>query len=425
MRLAEPAAAGLSAPFRRPAAATLAVHGDTAGRDTHGALRTPVYHSVAFEHPDARSMRLTFTGRKPAHAYSRISNPTVTGFEQRMAAISGGIPLAFASGMAAISATILALAGTGTNIVTSRNLFGNTASLMEQTLRPWGLETRYADMTDPDAVREAIDSRTRMVFFETISNPALEVADCERIAAVCRERGVPLVLDNTVMTPLGFDSGKAGAAVEIISSTKYISGGGVSVGGLVIDNRNFDWKKAPALAAVSEQYGPMAFIARLRQEVHRNLGGCMSPESAYFHTLGLETLEMRMRKSFANALAVARFLENHPTVRMVNYPGLESSKGHGIAKKQFRLGAGGVLTFDLKDEEECFRLLDALRLIRRASNINDNKTLAIHPASTIFAEYSPARQALMGVRPTMIRLSLGIEETEDIISDLERGLDSL
>ncbi len=406
--------------------ATVAVHGDTNNTDTHGALRAPVYDSVAFEHPDARSMQLTFEGKKPAHAYSRITNPTVSDFEQRISSLcGGGFVLAVSSGMAAISNTILALAGADTNIVTSKNLFGNTLSLFQKTLAPWGLETRCVDMTDSSAVAAAIDGKTRAVFLESMTNPQLEVADCTAIAGACRDKGVPLILDNTVMTPYLFDCRKAGVAIEVISSTKYISGGATTIGGLIIDHRTFDWNKAPRMAERAGKFGPMAFVSSLRQEVYRNLGACMAPQTAYLHTLGLETLEMRIEKSCANAIAIARFLSDHPRVRGVHYPGLESSKFHAISNRQFKGRHGGILTFDLESQETCFALIDALQLIRRATNINDNKSLVIHPASTIFAEYSEKEKEAMAVRPTTIRLSVGIEECEDIIADLAAGLNPL
>jgi len=405
--------------------ATTAVHGGT-NNDAHGALRAPVYDSVAFEHPDARSMQLTFEGKKPAHAYSRITNPTVSDFEQRISSLcGGGFVLAVSSGMAAISNTILALAGADTNIVTSRNLFGNTLSLFEKTLAPWGLETRCVDMTDPVAVAAAIDDKTRAVFLESMTNPQLEVADCTAIAEICRDKGVPLILDNTVMTPYLFDCKEAGVAVEVISSTKYISGGATTLGGVIIDHGTFDWSNAPRLLERAAKFGPMAFVSSLRQEVYRNLGACMAPHTAYLHTLGLETLEMRIEKSCANALKIAHFLNDHPRVAGVHYPGLESSTFHAISSRQFKGRHGGILTFELENQETCFALIDALQLIRRATNINDNKSLIIHPASTIFAEYSAREKEAMAVRPTTIRLSVGIEECGDIIADLAAGLNSL
>jgi len=405
---------------------TTAIHGTVSGHDQHGALRQPVYDSVAFEHPDARSMEMTFAGKKAAHAYSRISNPTVSELEDRVSSLChGAFVIAVSSGMASISNTILALGGAGSNIVTSPRLFGNSLSLFSKTLHPWGLETRCVDMTNPEEVERAVDSGTRMVFFESMTNPGLEVADARLLAGICQAKRVPLVCDNTVMTPYLFEAGKAGINIELVSSTKYISGGATSVGGLIIDHRNFDWSHAPALADTADQYGEAALLHRLRHEVFRNLGACLAPHNAWLQTLGLETLDLRIEKSSANALAVARFLASEKQIGSVNYPGLADNPYHPIAKEQFKNRFGGILTFDLGDEKRCFRFIDSLKLIRRATNINDNKSLIIHPASTIFNEYNEDELTQMGVGAGMVRLATGIEEPNDIINDLKRGIKSL
>ena len=404
---------------------TRAIHGG-ARQDPHGALRMPVYDSVAFEQESGRDIQLAFEGRKPAHTYSRITNPTTADFEQKILQLTGGrAALAVASGMAAISNTILTLAAAGTNIVTSPHIFGNTLSLFEKTLAPWGLEIRTVSMNDPAQLQSAIDDRTRAVFFESLTNPQLEVADCRAMSKVTREKNVPLVLDNTVMTPYLFNCREAGVDIEILSSTKYISGGATTVGGLIVDCGNFDWQSAPRLAQWTDTAGPFALIAALRREIYRNIGACMAPHNAYLHSLGLETMALRIEKSCANALALARFLEGRPRVRSTNYPGLANSPGHTTASRQFDRRYGGILTFDLESREACFAFMDALHLIRRATNVNDNKTLIIHPASTIFCEFPEERQRQLGVRPTMLRLSVGIEDTEDLQEELERGLKAL
>jgi O-acetylhomoserine (thiol)-lyase len=406
--------------------ATRAIHGASSLRDPKGSLRTPIYDSVAFEHESAESLRLTFEGKKLAHAYSRISNPTVTDFEQRLQLISGGIGvLAVSSGMAAISNTILALAGSGSNIVTSKHLFGNTLSLLDKTLRPWGLEVRYVDTDDHEQVAGAIDGNTSAVFIESITNPQLDVPACRQISAITAAHQVPLILDNTLLTPYLFNCGEHGVNIEILSSTKYISGGATSVGGVIIDHGNFDWHNSSRLRERADQQGQMALLAALRQEVYRNVGACLSPHNAYLQTLGLETMSLRIEKSCANTMALATYLEGHPQVESVNYPGLASSPYHELAGRQFGGRFGGVLTIDLASRERCFAFMDALQLIRRATNINDNKTLILHPASTIFTEYSAEEQLAMGVRPSMLRLSVGIEDYEDLIDDLEEGFKAL
>lgn len=405
---------------------TKAVHGGLKGTNRYGALRMPVYDTVAFEHDSARSLQLAFEGKNPGHVYSRISNPTVQDFEQKIRLLTGarGV-LAVASGMAAISNTIFTLAEAGSNIVTSRHLFGNSLSLLEKTFAPWGLEIRFAPMTDPTAVAAAIDSNTRAVFLESVTNPQLEVADCHTLGQITKQQGIPLILDNTLLTPYIFETGKAGVDIEILSSTKYISGGATSLGGIILDNGTYDWQRSPRLSDCAAKLGPMAFIATLRQEVYRNIGACLAPHNAYLQSLGIETMGLRIDRSCANTMAVAQYLASHPKVADVHYPGLSSSPFHGISKRQFNNKFGGILTLDLKDQGACFAFMDSLDLIRRATNVNDNKTLILHPFSTIFAEYPERTRQEMGIRPSMLRLAVGIEDHEDLIEDLERGFTAI
>ena len=405
---------------------TKAIHGPRSKKDPYGALRVPVYDSVAFEHESAESLHATFAGRKPAHVYSRISNPTVDDFEQKIRLLSGGLAaLAVSSGMAAISNTLLALGGTGKNVVTTKHLFGNSLSLFEKTFSSWGLQVRYVSMTNLAAIDEAIDRDTCALFLESITNPQLEIADFTAISGITKKHGVPMVLDNTVTTPYLFNSRQAGIDIEILSSTKYISGGASTVGGVIIDNGNFDWRQSAKLKDRAQKFGQLAFISGLRQEVYRDVGACLSPHNAFMQSLGLETLGLRIDKSCRNALQVATFLQHSLKVPAVHYPGLADSPFHAIATRQFGGKYGGILTFDMDSAAECFTLMNALQVIRRATNINDNKTLILHPASTIFAEYSDEEKMVMGIRPTMLRLSVGIEDHEDIVEDLQRGLDSL
>lgn len=404
--------------------ATTSLHGGAKQQDPHGTLRTPVYDSVAFEFERSDDMRLAFEGKKLAHSYTRISNPTVADLEARIRVLSGGIgALAVASGMAAISNVVLALAGSGSRIVASRFLFGNTRSLFEHTLKPWGLTVDYVDALDPARVEKAITDETRAVFVEIISNPQLQVPDVASLSAIAHARGVPLIVDGTTTSLSLFSSKSYGVDIEVISSTKSISGGATSVGGLVLDNGLFDWSLNPKTRPWAEKAGPGAFLVYLRREVYRNTGACLAPHNAYLQVLGLETLEMRMRTSSENALALAQQLATHPKVRAVHYPGLETSASHGAARKQFRGGFGGLLCFELGGREECFRFMDRLRIIRRATNINDNKTLVIHPASTIFSEYSPEEREQMGVPETLVRISAGIENVEDLWSDIVGALE--
>lgn len=399
--------------------ATKAIHGGTRQKDPHGTLRPAVYDSVAFEFQTALEMQQAFEGRRLAHSYSRISNPTVAEFEERVRLLADAKgALAVASGMAAIANVIMALAEAGTNVVTSKFLFGNTYSLFEQTLKPWGLEVSYVDMTNPAELESALNENTRAIFLESITNPQLQVADMAMVARIANAHGVPVVVDGTMTTPFLFKSKDFGIAVEVLSSTKSISGGATSVGGIIIENGVFDWSKNPKVRPWAVKCGPMGLLVFLRREIYRNLGACLSPQNAYLHTLGLETLDLRLHKSCSNALQIAQTLAKSPKIKNVLYPGLENSHYHTVARSQFRDGFGSLLGFCLENREACFALMNKCKVVRRATNIHDNKTLIIHPASTIFCEYSPEEKARMEVSENLLRLSVGIEDAEDILEDL-------
>lgn len=402
---------------------TKAIHGFRTKKDVHGALRTPVYDSVAFGFESSKDIQLAFEGKKPGHAYSRSSNPTIEDFEQKIRLISDGFAvLAVSSGMAAITSLILTLVEAGSNIVTTRKIFANTYSLFEHTLKNWGLEVKYVEMSDLNQIEAAIDSKTRAVFVETVSNPHLEVVDFEKIARICQSKSVPLIVDSSSSTPYIFKGKKVGVNIEVLSSTKYISGGATSVGGLIIDHGNFDWKQNPKLKSKALSMGPMAFMGTLRREVFRNIGSCLSAHNAYLQSLGLETLELRIERSCANTLDLARFLEGQDPVRSVHYPGLRNSPYHEMATKYFGHLYGGLLVFELKDQSQCFDFMDALKLIKRATNFNDNKSMIIHPHSTIYSEFSSREKRDLGVNDTQLRLSVGIETFEDLTEDILNAL---
>lgn len=403
--------------------ATKAIHGSTRQKDPHGTLRPAVYDSVAFEFQTALEMQLAFEGRRLAHSYSRISNPTVAEFEDRVRLLADAKgALAVASGMAAIANVIMALAEAGTNVVTSKFLFGNTYSLFEQTLKPWGLQVSYVDMTNPAELEAALNENTRAIFLETITNPQLQVADMAMITRIAHAHGVPVVVDGTMTTPFLFKSKDSGVAVEVLSSTKSISGGATSVGGIVIENGVFDWSKNPKVQPWAEKCGPMGLLVFLRREIYRNLGACLSPQNAFLHTLGLETLDLRLHKSCSNALQIAQALAKSPKIKGVIYPGLENSRYYMVARSQFRNGFGSLLGLSLENREACFALVNKCKVVRRATNIHDNKTLIIHPASTIFCEYSPEEKARMEVSENLLRLSVGIEDANDILEDLTAAI---
>lgn len=402
---------------------TRALHGNDLYHDDRNGIRFPVYSGVAFDFSCAEDMESAFTYRKPAHSYSRISNPTVEHFESKLSLLEDAFgTIALSSGMAAIANTILCLLRQGENLIASKYLFGNTYSLLKQTLAPLGIATKFVDINDSQAVQSAIDGHTRMVLTETISNPQMMVPDFSILANIAVAHDLILVVDGTATTPLLFKAKDYGAHIVLHSTTKFISGGATSVGGAIVDLGVTDWKKYPALTDF-HKYGKAAFLARLRMEVYRNFGSCLAPQNAYMQILGLETLALRVRASCSNCLQIARFLEARYEVDRVNYPGLENSQSFSVAKRQFADFYGGVLSFELTDKEKAFRFINNLQLIRRASNINDNKTLIIHPASTIFSDCSAAERKAMNIPNGLLRLSVGIESVEDLISDISQALD--
>jgi O-acetylhomoserine (thiol)-lyase len=394
-------------------------------QDINGALRFPIYECSAFEFDSAQQIEASFNGLQPAHAYSRVSNPTIEALEQRIVAMSGGRNcIAFSSGMAAIANVVLTLCESGSNIVASKYLFGNTVSLFEKTLGPWGLKVKWIDPLNHDEIKSAIDNKTSLVFVETISNPQIIVVDVASIVELCNQRNVPLVLDNSLATSYLMRSVDYGVAIEVVSTAKYISGGGTSIGGLLIDNGNFEWSKSPKLTKDIPRWGQDTLVKTIRSFVARNIGATLSPTSAYLQILGLETLSLRIEKSSRNAVLVAEHLNGHPKVHKVHYPGIVNSSFYSLSKRQFRGGyCGGLMSFELIHDISVPSFLNALQFIKRASNFNDNKSLIIHPRSTLFCEYSPEKLLSMGISDQLIRLSVGIEDIEDIITDIDQALE--
>ncbi len=379
--------------------------------DAYGALSMPVYHCAAYEFPDADTMADSFCGRSSDPDYSRVTNPTVIHYENIVKGLTGARDVvAFNSGMAAISAVAMALCAAGKKIVTSRHLFGNTYLLFTSTLARFGVRTDLIDLTDPEAVEKAVDDNTAMVYLETVTNPQMEVADVAGIAEIAHRRGVPVVADTTMIPFIYTDSRALGIDVEILSSTKYISGGATSLGGLVID------------------YGTVKdFDYRLRKDMLMNLGGYLNPHAAYMQTLGLETLDARYTAQERNALEVARALEAIADVTPgveVCYPGLPGNRWHEACRSQYGGRFGAMVTLTLPDYEACMRFINALKLVRRATNLFDNRSLAIHPASTIFGNMTPELRASLDVPENLIRLSIGLEDPEDVAADLRQAVEA-
>jgi O-acetylhomoserine (thiol)-lyase len=399
------------------------LHTPYAQPDAYNALSMPVYHSAAFEFDSAEQMELAFTGKATNHTYSRITNPTVQYFEDRVKNITGALSVtALNSGMAAIANAIVTLSKAGSNIVTSRHLFGNTYSLFTSTLAAFGIETRFCDMTASANVESQINEDTCAVFLEIITNPQMEVADLQAISQICKAKNVPLVADTTIIPFCAFKANDFGIDIEVVSSTKYISGGATSLGGLIIDYGTYNWMNSPKLLPLAKEVGDLAFTTKLRKEIHRNMGAYMTPHAAYMQTLGLETLSLRYEKASSTCFELAIMLEQLPQIKCVNYPTLGENKFAEISRKQFGEYPGAMLTIDLESREACFAFLNKLKLIKRATNLFDNKSLAIHPASTIFGNFTPEVRKSMRVADTTIRLSVGLENIDDLISDIKQAL---
>lgn len=391
--------------------------------DAYHSLSMPVYHTAAYEFDTAEAMEEAFCGRNDDHAYSRITNPTVRYFEKRIQNITGAMSVtALNSGMAAISNVFITLAQAGMNIVTSAHLFGNTYSFFKSTLAAFGVEVRFCDLTDARAVRAQVDENTCAVFLEIITNPQMEVADLKVLAEIAHTAGVPLVADTTIVPFHVFCARNFGVDIEVVSSTKYISGGATSLGGLILDHGIFDWSCSKKLNLMAKQYGASAFTAKLRKEVHRNLGAYMTPQVAYMQTLGLETLEVRYSRQASTCIQLSRLLSADPSIESVNYVGLDTNPFYEISCSQFGSLPGAMLTFDLASREACFRFLNGLKLIRRATNLFDNKTLAIHPASTIYGSFTEEQRQAMDVSRKTIRLSVGLEDLNDLLGDIRQAL---
>ncbi|MBF1581941.1 MAG: PLP-dependent transferase [Prevotella sp.] len=387
---------------------TQAIHQPYKRRDAYDALSMPIYNAVAFEFDNAKVMADAFCGRIDAPDYSRVENPTVTNLEQRVKALTGAENvIALNSGMAAISNTLFSVVEQGKNVITSRHLFGNTYSLLTSTLSRLGVEARLCDLTDVEAVERLIDDHTCCLFLEIMTNPQLEVVDVRALAEIAHRHSIPVIADTTLIPFTQFSAKDLGIDLEVVSSTKYISGGATSLGGLVID------------------YGTFPSIGkRLLNEMLFNLGAYMTPQVAYMQTLGLETLDVRYRAQAGNALELAQRLRTLKPISKVNYVGLEDNPYHQLAVSQYGETAGAMVTIDLESQGACFRMLDNLKLIHRATNLFDNRTLAIHPASTIFGLFTAEERAAMDVQDTTIRLSIGLESVDDLFDDIKQALEA-
>ncbi len=404
---------------------TLAVHGGFAGDSASGATAVPIWQTVSYAYKTAQEIADAFAGMAPGYIYTRIANPTTTALEGRLTELENGIGcIATSSGMAAIASAVMALVKTGDEIIAAAGIFGGTVSLFENTLSRFGVKTNLVDVADTENFESTLNSKTKLIFIETIGNPRMDVPDIPAIAEIAHKAKIPLVVDNTVTTPVVFKPGEFGADIIVHSTSKFINGHGTAIGGAIIDTGNYNWRKGvfDDIKQLSQRVGQLAFLAYLRSIIYRDLGGCPAPINSFLMLQGLETLPCRMTKHSENAKKLAQFLQSHPRVSWVNYPGLANSKFSDRVEKLFGGCGGGLLTLGLGDRKRAFAFIDSLKLAKNLANLGDAKTLVVHPASTIFHEFSEIEKQAMGVTGDMVRVSVGIEDFEDIKADFEQAI---
>jgi O-acetylhomoserine (thiol)-lyase len=422
---------------RNPALGTLALHAGQLPDPTTGSRAMPIHQTTSYVFKNTEHAANLFALKELGWIYTRLMNPTTDVFEQRMAALDGGVGgLALASGMSAISTALFNLVHAGGHIVSAAALYGGTITLFSQTFKRLGIDVSFVDAIDPQQIDAAIRPNTRAVFIESLANPKNDVLDYRAIAEVAHARGLPLVCDNTVLTPVLFRPFDHGIDIAVYSATKFIGGHGTSIGGMIVDSGRFDWTKQPEMwpqftapdpsyhgIVFHEALGALCYIMTCRTHWLRDLGGVLSPMNAFLFLQGLETLHLRMPRHCENALAVAKHLEGHPLVGWVNYPGLPSHPGYALAKEYLPKGCGSILGFGIKGGRDAARkFIESVKLASHLANIGDAKTLVIHPASTTHSQQTPEELAAAGITDDYIRVSVGLEDIDDILADFDQAL---
>lgn len=417
---------------------TLQLHaGQTVGDTKSRAV--PIYQTTSFVFDDTEDAADLFALRKAGNIYTRITNPTTSVFEERINALEGGVgALAVASGMAAITYVFLTLAHAGDHIVSSKTVYGGSYNLFKLTLPRYGINTTFVDPDNFEEIEAAINENTKALFVETLGNPLANVADLEKWAEIAHKHKIPLVVDNTFATPYLINAFSHGVDIIVHSATKFIGGHGTSIAGVIVDSGKFDWEgsgKFPQLVEEDPSYhnlsytrdvGPAAFITNVRTQLLRDTGAALSPFNAFLLLQGLETLSLRVERHIENTKKVIDFLANHPKVESVNYPGLENSKYYELAKKYLPKGAGSIFSFDVVGGEEAARkVIDSLEIFSNLANVADAKSLVVHPASTTHGQLSPEELDYTGITPSQIRLSIGLENADDLIEDLRLALENI
>ena len=405
---------------------TKLIHGNEA-LDSTGATNTPVFLSNAYAHTSPEKLEGIFKGTAMGFAYTRISNPTINAFERRIASVEGAMAAtAAASGMSAIYLAIMNIVESGDEIISSSGLFGGTYTLF-RNLKSYGIKTNFLENLDEESLEKVVTEKTKVLFAEAIGNPKLDILDIEKVGEFCNKHNIIFIVDSTITTPYLINPIKYGADVVIHSTSKYINGTSNSIGGVIVDGGSAKYKneKFENFSSYSKKFGKMSFTGKLRDTIGKDLGAALSPMSAFLNLTGIETLSLRMKQHCENTLKVAEYLEAHEKVVSVNYPKLKSSPYHDLAEKYYEKGASGILTFRLGSKERCFKFINELKLIVNLTNVGDTKTLIIHPASTICLNNTAEEKLQMGVYEDLIRLSVGIEDIEDIIGDIEEALKAI
>ncbi|MCM3725045.1 O-acetylhomoserine aminocarboxypropyltransferase/cysteine synthase [Neobacillus cucumis] len=416
---------------------TLSVHGGLSPDPVTGARAVPIYQNNAYQFKNTEHAANLFSLAEPGYIYTRIHNPTTTVFEDRVALLEGGVgALAVASGMAAITLAILNVAEAGDEIVAASNLYGGTYNLLAVTLPKYGINVKFVDAENPENFRQAITEKTKAVFAETIGNPSLRVLDIEKVADIAHAAGVPLIIDNTFATPYLCRPIEYGADIVVHSATKWLLGNGTTTGGIIVDGGKFDWNspRFPGFTTPDDSYhglvyaeaiGAIAYIIKARVQLLRDLGPALSPQNAFLFTLGLETLHVRMKEHVANTKQIVDYLLAHPAVEWVSYPGHSSHPDYQLAEKYLPKGAGSMVVFGIKGGKEAgAKLINSLTLWAHVANVGDAKSLIIHPASTTHQQLDAEGLKAAGVSEDLIRLSIGIENVEDLMDDLETAIES-
>ncbi|MBK5244731.1 MAG: O-acetylhomoserine aminocarboxypropyltransferase/cysteine synthase [Eubacteriaceae bacterium] len=413
---------------------TLQVHAGQKPDPATGARAVPIYQTTSYVFKDTAEAEGRFALTNPGNIYSRLTNPTTDAFEQRVAALEGGSAgLATASGAAAIAYSIQNIAKVGDEIVSASTLYGGTYHLFSETLPKFGITTVFVDPDDPENFRKAITEKTKAIFIETLGNPANNLIDFDAVGKIAKENKIPLIVDNTFATPYLFRPLEHGANVVVHSATKFIGGHGTSIGGIIIDGGNFDWTsgKFPDFTTPDKSYngikfsdlGGVAYAVKIRAQLLRDTGASLSPFNSFLFLQSLESLSLRVQKHVANTVKIVEYLENSPKVKKVNYPGLKSNKYYDLAQKYLPLGSGSIFTFSINGNiEQAKKFIDSLEIFSQLANVADAKSLVIHPSSTTHQQLSPEEQAAAGFGPEVIRLSIGVEDVDDLIFDIDQAL---